>query len=196
MNTITVRISGVDYNLKGDEPEEYLHKVARYVDKKMQDIMDNNNMLSSSSACVLTAINATDEMFKAQAINGELSANLKQSYVENTALDDKIEAINKEIEIMRNANMELQKRLNSSEEAHRKSEEESTSKLTKEMDILQQTAEKYISECAKLRAENKEMKFQIQSSKYKIIDLEQKLIDNQINLAVEKKQKNAVNYKR
>ncbi|MCS4522060.1 cell division protein ZapA [Clostridium botulinum] len=34
MNIITVKINGVEYNLKGEEQEDYLHKVARYVDKR------------------------------------------------------------------------------------------------------------------------------------------------------------------
>ena len=39
----------------------------------------------------------------------------------------------------------------------------------------------------KLKAENKELKFQVQSAKYKIIDLQNRLIDNQIDLAKAKK---------
>lgn len=192
MNTITVRISGIEYNLKGEEPEEYLHKVAIYVDKKMQEIIDNNNMLSSSSACVLTAINATDEMFKAKSERNELLERSKQFEEDNKSLGIQIESMKHEVEAIQKINTELQNRMKINEESYQKHEEENESKLTREMDILQETAEKYINECTRLKTENKEMKFQLQSAKYKIIDLEQKLLDNQINLAVEKKQKNAV----
>lgn len=192
MNTITVRISGIEYNLKGDEPEEYLHKVAIYVDKKMQEIIDNNNMLSSSSACVLTAINATDEMFKAKSERNELSERLKKFEEDNKALSMQIESMKLEVEAAKKTNAELQERMNRAEESYQEHKEESESKLAREMDIIKETAEKYINECTRLKTENKEMKFQLQSTKYKIIDLEQKLLDNQINLAVQKKQKNAV----
>nr|WP_278001134.1 cell division protein ZapA [Clostridium botulinum] len=64
MNIITVKINGVEYNLKGEEQEDYLHKVARYVDKKIADILDNNPKLSTSSASILTAINAVDDGLK------------------------------------------------------------------------------------------------------------------------------------
>lgn len=178
MNTVTVRINGVEYNLKGDEPKEYLQKVVGYVDKKMQEISDNNTMLSSSSACVLTAINATDEMFKAISINDELKAEIKALEEKNNNLDKLTQMLKKEIEDIKNSHLEYEK-----------NEKENALKLQKEMEILQETAEKYITECTKLKAENKEMKFQVQSAKYKIIDLQQKLIDNQIDLAVEKKHK-------
>lgn len=192
MNTVTVRISGVEYNLKGEEPEEYLHRVAMLVDRKMQEIIGNNNMLSSSSACVLTAINAIDEMFKAQSIKSELTLRVKQFEESNKALQTEIESLRREIEEASRTNMELQRKIESSEGSQRQSMEENEAKIHKEMDILQQTAEKYIAECTKLRVENKEMKFQLQSAKYKVIDLQQKLLDNQIDLATFKKHKNAV----
>ena len=40
MNVITVKINGLEYNLKGEESEEYLHKVAIYADKKIKGILD------------------------------------------------------------------------------------------------------------------------------------------------------------
>ena len=43
-----------------------------------------------------------------------------------------------------------------------------------------------------LKQRNKEIKFQLQNSKYKVLDLEKKLIDIQVKLAYEKKQKNAL----
>jgi cell division protein ZapA len=178
MNTVTVRINGVEYNLKGEEPKEYLQKVVGYVDKKMQEISVNNTMLSSSSACVLVAINAADEMFKAISLNEEFKTKIKALEEKNNNLDKLNQMLKKEIEDVKKSNVE-----------HEKSEQEDSLKLQKEMEILQETAGKYIAECTKLKAENKEMKFQVQSAKYKMIDLQQKLIDNQIDLAVEKKHK-------
>lgn len=192
MNTVTVRISGVEYNLKGEEPEEYLHKVAIFADKKMQEILDSNSMLSSSSACVLTAINAVDEMFKAQSIKNELTARIKQFEESNRAMTQLIEELQSKIELTNKANVELKNKIESSEESFKLNKEENKSKFEKEIDILQQTAEKYIAECTKLKAENKEMKFQLQTAKYKIIDLQQKLLENQIDFAALKKRKNAV----
>lgn len=159
MGSVSVTINGQEYNLKGNENEEYLHKIAAYVDGKIQSIMESNSSLSISSAVVLTALNAADEMFK-----------IKHEY------DDTIG----QIAIFKEKENELTERINALEEK--------VSNLVKEKDILEQTAEKYIEESAKLRSENKELKFQTQTDKYKIIDLQQKLLENQIDLVKEKKQ--------
>lgn len=72
MNIITVIIDDVEYNLKGNEDEEYLNRVAFFVDKKIRNIKSKNEKLSISSAAVLTAINIADDMFKSQEIYSEL----------------------------------------------------------------------------------------------------------------------------
>ena len=64
MNTVTVNINGVEYNLRGKEDEKYLLDVAAYVDSKIREISVNNKKLSIGSAAVLTAVNIADELFK------------------------------------------------------------------------------------------------------------------------------------
>ncbi len=64
-NKVNVRIAGKDYTLVGNETEEYIQKVALYVDKKLNTIMNQNSKLSTSMASVLTAINIADDYFKA-----------------------------------------------------------------------------------------------------------------------------------
>ena len=41
-----------------------------------------------------------------------------------------------------------------------------------------------------LKERNKELGFQVQNFKYKVLDLEKKLMDAQFDLAIEKKEKN------
>ncbi|MEG0295441.1 MAG: cell division protein ZapA [Clostridium sp.] len=64
MKTVSVKINGVEYNLKGKENEEYLLDIAGYVDGKVREIGAKNKVLSSSSVAVLAAVNITDELFK------------------------------------------------------------------------------------------------------------------------------------
>ena len=45
MNIVTIKINGIEYNLKGNEREEYLHMVGSYVDKKIKNIMSNNEKI-------------------------------------------------------------------------------------------------------------------------------------------------------
>lgn len=189
MNVVTVRINGVEYNLKGEEKEEYLHKVASYVDKKIKNIIDANNKLSTASAAVLSAINVVDDMFKIQ----EKYLNIKNEYDEaehnDVYLKEQVESFKKQIKHLEEYNEELQQKVKSCDDSEFIKEKDlELEKAKKEMEIMQQTAQKYMEQYNLLKAENKEINFHLQSSKYKIIDLERKLVDNQINLVKEKKQ--------
>ena len=64
MNIITVKINGMEYNLRGEENNEYLQMVAKYVDNKINSLMNKNNKISRPDATILAAINLGDEVFK------------------------------------------------------------------------------------------------------------------------------------
>jgi cell division protein ZapA len=81
-NKVELRIAGKDYIVVGTEPEEYIHKVGHYIDKKMCDIMRANNTLSTSMAAVLTAINIGDDLLKCQERKNELEQQLKKAQEE------------------------------------------------------------------------------------------------------------------
>jgi len=61
-----VRIGGRDFMLRGVESEEYIHKVAIYVDKKITEISKCQPNLSTSMLMVLTATNLADEVIKSK----------------------------------------------------------------------------------------------------------------------------------
>lgn len=65
-NKIEVFIGGKVYKIAGEESEEYMQKVARYIDKKMQEISgaERATVLSTSMISILTAINVADDYFK------------------------------------------------------------------------------------------------------------------------------------
>ncbi|MTK14213.1 MAG: cell division protein ZapA, partial [Clostridiaceae bacterium] len=190
MNIVTVKINGVEYNLKGDEREEYLHKVAGYVDKKVKNILENNTKLSTSSAAILSAVNVVDDMFKKQKECEELIDKLNQMEKAQSSYMEQIETLKKQLNHMEQYNAELQLKLkNNLSNQQVEQLQNSMQQLTKELEITQETAQKSIKENSVLKSENKEFKFQLQSAKYKIIDLQHKLVENQINLAREKKQK-------
>jgi cell division protein ZapA len=183
MNVINVNINGMEYNLKGPESEEYLHKVARHVDKKLQDIMKGNSKLSISSAAVLTALNCADDMFKCDAAYEELQKDMEKLYSAEDAFKQEIESLKKQLKYLEEYNAELQKKLKSSNVVD-------VDKLSSELETAKDNAKKLLEEKSVLRAENKELKFQLQSYKYKTIELQHKLIEKGIDLAKEKKKSN------
>lgn len=81
-----VKICGKEYVMAGFESEEYIHKVAIYVDRKMSELKAQYVNLNSATLSVLTAINIADDMLKLQeqfdALSKEyqeLSAEMKRA---------------------------------------------------------------------------------------------------------------------
>ncbi|MBQ6476807.1 MAG: cell division protein ZapA [Clostridia bacterium] len=73
----TVRIGGKEYTMSGNDSEEYMHRVAIYVDRKMSQIEANNNNLSTTMLAVLTSLNITDELLKLREESEELRGQLE-----------------------------------------------------------------------------------------------------------------------
>lgn len=96
-NKVEVRIAGKDYTLVGVESEEYIQKIALYMDKKINEIMRVNNKLSTSMVSVLSAINVADDYFKAHENVLSLNKELK-------AANDEIERLNGENRRLANEN--------------------------------------------------------------------------------------------
>lgn len=188
MNKVTVKINGIEYNLKGNEKEEYLHKVAGYVDKKLKNIMNSNKMLSTSSAAVLTAVNAVDDLFKCDIAYSELLSKLENMEKTEKALMDQVESLKKQLHHLESYNEELANKIKHSANAEEiKEKSDKINSLTKEMEVMQESSRNYISDNNKMKTEVKELKFQLQSAKYKIIDLQNRLLESQMSLAKEKK---------
>jgi len=188
MNIVTIKINGNEYNLKGEEKEEYLHMVASYVDKKIKNIMGNNEKLSTSSAAILTALNLGDDMFKSRKLCTELSSKaelLEKHEVESLAL---LEDFKKQLNHMEAYNQELLNKCKNIENGeHIKTVEQENIRLQQELDAIKESTKDSIEENRKVKVENKDMRFKLQSSKYKIIDLQNKLIEYQISLAKQRK---------
>jgi len=77
MHKVEVRMAGKDYTLVGVESDEYIHKVAIYIDKKMNEIIRTNSRLSTAMVAVLTAVNVADDYFKAHDNEMQLDEELK-----------------------------------------------------------------------------------------------------------------------
>jgi Uncharacterized protein conserved in bacteria len=188
MNIVTVKINGVEYNLKGEEQDEYLHKVAGYVDKKVKNILENNSKLSTSSAAILSAVNIVDDMFKKQIEYENFLEKVEQVQKKQKSYVEEVASLKDQLKHMQEYNSELQEKLkNNADSQYLQQKEDELRRFKEEMEIMQKTAQEYMKENVELKSQKKEMEFQLRSAKYKIIDLQHKLVENQISLAVEKK---------
>ncbi|MGV8982052.1 cell division protein ZapA [Clostridium sp.] len=188
MNIVTIKINGNEYNLKGNEKEEYLHMVASYVDKKIKNIIENNEKLSTSSAAILTALNLGDDMFKSHSLCKELSNKGELLEKHDKESIEQLEDYKKQLNHMEAYNQELLNKCKNLENGeYVKTLEQENIKMRQELETMQSSPKIYIEENRKVKVENKEMRFKLQSYKYKIIDLQNKLIEYQISLAKQKK---------
>ena len=188
MNVVTIKINGIEYNLKGDEREEYLHMVASYVDKKIKNIMDNNEKLSTSSAAILTALNLGDDMFKSKSLCKELKVKGEELNRHDVELTGQLEDLKKQLSHMEDYNQELLNKCKNIEKTeYVQTLEQENIDMQQQLEVMKDTNKTSIEENKDIKTENKAMKFKLQSYKYKIIDSQNKLIEYQISLAKQKK---------
>lgn len=116
-NDTEVIINGKIYTLSGYESEEYLQKVASYINNKIADFksMDGYTRLNVDMQRTLLELNIADDYFKAKkqadSIEGELESKDKQLY------DVKHELIAAQIQIesLEKENAALQKQISESQ---------------------------------------------------------------------------------
>lgn len=93
-NESKVLIGGNVYTLSGDESEEYLQRVALYMNKKMDEVRnsDNGKKLNTRLQSVLLAINIADDYFKVKTRVDEVEAEKKSLNNDLILLKNEIES--------------------------------------------------------------------------------------------------------
>ena len=81
-----VKIGGKEYVMAGFESEEYIHRVAIYVDRKMTELKEQYVNLNPGTLSVLTAINVADDLLKLQDQFDALGCDLQAQIEENKKL--------------------------------------------------------------------------------------------------------------
>ena len=60
---VDVKIMGQKFTMMSDEPEEYLFKVANYVNKKIEEMQSRTTTVGVSNLAILAALNIADDYF-------------------------------------------------------------------------------------------------------------------------------------
>lgn len=112
-STVSVRINGYEYKISSTEPEEYIQKVAFYVDKKMSALSERDQRLSTAMAAVLTAVNVADDYFKAQEdadnLRGQLLKYVEEANQSRMELDKLKLDVERDREEIQNYRIEIAK---------------------------------------------------------------------------------------
>lgn len=109
MSIITVKINGMEYNLRGEENDEYLQMVAQYVDNKINSLMFKNSKISRPDATILAAINLGDEVFKNKEACERANENYKMIAKEQKNLISEVEGLKRDLQAAKKENEELRK---------------------------------------------------------------------------------------
>jgi len=63
-NRVTVYIAGQEFRLACDDSDEYIRRVAGYVNEKVEEVQGQYPNLSTANCLILTALNLSDELHK------------------------------------------------------------------------------------------------------------------------------------
>jgi cell division protein ZapA len=64
MGSIEVNILGQNYTIKGDAPEEYMKKLAAFVDLKLKEVHNSAPNIAPLKAAILASLNIADELYR------------------------------------------------------------------------------------------------------------------------------------
>ena len=74
---VDVEIFGKVYTVRGEKDVEYVRRVAEYVDRKMREISQVTDTVSTSRIAILAALNIADEFFDLREETDELESRIK-----------------------------------------------------------------------------------------------------------------------
>jgi cell division protein ZapA len=88
MGSIEINILGQKYTVKGDADEEYIKKLASYVDEKLKEIHAANPNLTPMKASILAALTIADELHKIRDEHETVARNIEEKTNALTGLFD------------------------------------------------------------------------------------------------------------
>jgi cell division protein ZapA len=67
MRSIEIRILGQNYSIRTEEDETYVKSLAKFVDKRLQEIYSTAPNVNHVKAAIMAAFSIADELFKAKS---------------------------------------------------------------------------------------------------------------------------------
>jgi cell division protein ZapA len=64
--TTEIAIMGQKFMIKSDSDEDYVHRIAGFVDQKINEVMQSTKSVASLNVAILAAMNIADEYFRSQ----------------------------------------------------------------------------------------------------------------------------------
>jgi cell division protein ZapA len=78
MGSVEVTILGQKYTLKGDAQEDYIKKLAAFVDGKLKEVYAASPTMTPLKAAILASLNIADELHKLQEAEESITRNIEE----------------------------------------------------------------------------------------------------------------------
>lgn len=77
-NTVSVEIYGKSYVVRAGTDQEYMRKVARYVEDQMRKVAAQSKAVDTQKIAILTALNIASDLLHSEKVEREKESNLDQ----------------------------------------------------------------------------------------------------------------------
>jgi len=88
MGSTEVYILGQKYTVKGDAEEDYIKKLASYVDEKLKEVYGSSPSITPLKAAILASLNIADELHKLREAQESITRNIEERANALTGLFD------------------------------------------------------------------------------------------------------------
>ncbi len=91
-NLVRVEIMGREYNIRSDEREERVKKIAQHVDEKLRKISEVSKTTSTLNAAILAAMDIANEYFDALEGRTHLRQRVEEIETKSSRLIERIDS--------------------------------------------------------------------------------------------------------
>ena len=110
-NKVRVNVCGKEFALQTEESAGYMKELAKILDSKINDFMDQNPGVDLTSSAILIGLSVLDDSFKTNSDIDNIRAQIASYAAETAQSMDKIDELEEKIELLNREKENLQRDL-------------------------------------------------------------------------------------
>ena len=110
-NKVRVNVCGKEFALQTEESAGYMKELAKILDSKINDFMDQNPGVDLTSSAILIGLSVLDDSFKTNSDIDNIRAQIASYAAETAQAMDKIDELEEKIELINREKENLQRDL-------------------------------------------------------------------------------------
>ena len=108
-NKVRVNVCGKEFALQTEESAGYMKELAKILDSKINDFMDQNPGVDLTSSAILIGLSVLDDSFKTNSDIDNIRAQIASYAAETAQAMDKIDELEEKIELLNREKENLQR---------------------------------------------------------------------------------------